>query len=134
MPNGYIETGLAQGWTAECFARDLANPSHCLRVAATTGRIVGVAHAIDRGSTGYLWRLYVLSDMHGQGIGRALWEAAIAAFPVPFMRWEASVIVCNPALHFYQRLGFRVVREAPWTAFGYTVPLAYLDWVPSDGQ
>ena len=133
VPPGYIENGLAQGWAAERFAQDLADPIQRLLVAATKTRIVGVVHAIDREGIGYLWRLYLLREARGGGTGRALWEAALAAFPAPFPRWEASVIVGNPALRFYQRLGFRVLREEPWTAYGHTVPLAYLEWAPTAG-
>lgn len=128
VPDGYIEAGLAQGWTHEHFAQSLANPSYRVHVAEEEGRVVGVAQAaLDTAGTGHLWRLYLLRETRGRGVGRALWAATIAAFAPAPARWETSVIAGNPALAFYARLGFRVTREGTWSAHGYEVPLTNLE-------
>lgn len=115
VPAGYVEAGLAQGWTAEHFAESLANPAYRVLVAEDAGWVVGVAQAaIGRDGTGHLWRLYLLREARGCGLGRALWEAVVAAF--------------------YQRLGFRVTRAGTWAAYGYEVPLTYLTRESAPGK
>jgi ribosomal protein S18 acetylase RimI-like enzyme len=135
VPDGYVEAGLAQGWTAEHFAESLANPAYRVLVAEDAGWVVGVAQAaIGRDGTGHLWRLYLLREARGCGFGRALWEAVAAAFSASPTRWETSVVVGNPALAFYQRLGFRVTRAGTWAAYGYEVPLTYLTRESAPGK
>ena len=127
VPDGYIEAGLAQSWTHDHFAQSLANPAYRVHVAAEDGRVVGVAQATrDTAGVGHLWRLYLLREARGRGVGRALWATTIASFAPSPARWETSVIAGNPALTFYERLGFRVVGQGTWSAYGYGVPLIYL--------
>ena len=77
-------------------------------VAEIDGKIVGFS---DMDSTGYLGRLYVHKDHQGQGIGKALCDAAEQAVSVPRYTLHSSVT----AKPFYEKRGYRTVemRQMP---------------------
>jgi len=79
------------------------------------GRVRGFAvagPARDDAPAGYpteLYALYVDRDVHGRGIGRALFEACRAATgDAPLALW---VLERNPSRAFYDRMGGRVVAR-----------------------
>jgi ribosomal protein S18 acetylase RimI-like enzyme len=91
-----------------------ATPSSRLRVALDAdGGVVGYAVTGRAATRGYLQRLAVLPDQHGQGIGSALVVDGLRWLG----RWGARDVLVNTqegnqaAVRLYQRLGFRLQPE-----------------------
>lgn len=59
-----------------------------------------------------LHKLYVDPDYHGQGYGQMLMEHVQRLLPVNCSGIELQVNKSNPALAFYERLGFSIEKEA----------------------
>ncbi|MGI8857314.1 MAG: GNAT family N-acetyltransferase [Thermomicrobiales bacterium] len=57
-----------------------------------------------------LWHLYVASHQRGQGVGRTLIEAVVAAARDADMRcvWLETSNLAYPAIQFYRRVGFNL--------------------------
>ena len=66
----YVQAGLAKWWSAE--ATSPAIRQGRLTVAELDGEVVGMASVGREEDHLVLWRLYVLPEHHGQGIGSAL--------------------------------------------------------------
>jgi ribosomal protein S18 acetylase RimI-like enzyme len=124
VPDGYLDDGLARAWAREGFAQALADPKVRLLVADLNGSVVGMAQPgwSDEGIAA-LWRLYLRQDQRGQGLGRRMWQAIIADLPAHLRTLRTSVVRGNPALRFYQRLGFGIIHEGSPEYAGYGVPL-----------
>ena len=61
-----------------------------------------------------LYVIYILANQHGQGIGRELVRTlARSLIQAGFTNMLVWVLVGNPALHFYQRLGGQYVTSKP---------------------
>jgi ribosomal protein S18 acetylase RimI-like enzyme len=79
-------------------------------VAEQDGALVGFAAWTHRrwNRRTELWHLYVAPAWRGQGIGRALIDAAVAAARESAMRcvWLETSNLAYPAIRFYERLGF----------------------------
>ena len=79
-------------------------------VAEQVGSIVGFAAFTHRhwNRRTELWHLYVAPHLRGQGVGRALVEAAVAAARDADMRcvWLETSNLAYPAIQFYRRVGF----------------------------
>jgi SAM-dependent methyltransferase/ribosomal protein S18 acetylase RimI-like enzyme len=127
-PDGYITEGFARAWTHEGFVRSLANPQVRLLVAEGAGQIVGMAQLgwTDEGIA-HLWRLYLRQDQRRQGLGQRLWAAITADLPAHIRTYRTSVMRGNPALRFYERLGFGVTHSADELYLGYLVPLVFIE-------
>jgi ribosomal protein S18 acetylase RimI-like enzyme len=82
--------------------------------------VVGFVHAIVDGDCGSLLRAYVHPDDRGEGIGRALVDAALDAFRDRGCdRAEAMVLARNdPGNAFYRTLGFEHVNTDTTTIGG----------------
>lgn len=132
-PDDYITEGFARAWTHEGFVRSLANPQVRLLVAELNGEIVGMAQlGWTHEGIAHLWRLYVRQDQRGQGLGQRLWAAITADLPPHIRTFRTSVMRGNPALRFYERLGFGVTHSADELYLGYLVPLVFIER-PVDG-
>lgn len=85
-----------------------------IQVAKDNSKVVGIASA----SNGELRQLYVLPKYQGQGIGLAL----MARYEV------SSVYVANyvPAVDFYKKNGFKIVREEVRTFESISIPTYYM--------
>lgn len=79
-------------------------------VAEQAGTIVGFAAFTHRrwNRRTELWHLYVAPHRRGQGVGRTLVEAVIAAAREAEMRcvWLETSNLAYPAIQFYRRIGF----------------------------
>ncbi|HET7303599.1 MAG TPA: GNAT family N-acetyltransferase [Segeticoccus sp.] len=71
----YIQAGLAKWWTEE--ATVPAIRAGRVTVAELDGRVVGVATVGPREGHLVLWKLYVLPELQGRGIGSALLGAVL---------------------------------------------------------
>lgn len=100
---------LARIYSPENLAQEIAD-GHCFWLAEVRDEPLGYASGYREGRTIWLKKLYVLPQCQGQGVGRALMNAVIAAFlPAD----EVRLFVNNgnlAAQRFYERCGF--VRAA----------------------
>ncbi|MFB9237875.1 GNAT family N-acetyltransferase [Plantactinospora siamensis] len=67
---GYITHGLETWWSAEAIRRSLANTT--VLVAEDDGAVVGTGNIDVRGECPVIWKLYVVPEAQGAGIGSAL--------------------------------------------------------------
>lgn len=86
---------------------------HCFWIARDRQGDAGFAAAYREGETIWLKKLYIAPDRQGSGLGSRLISIAEQHFaPAAVM----SLFVKNdnaPAIGFYKRLGFSIVREEP---------------------
>jgi ribosomal protein S18 acetylase RimI-like enzyme len=79
-------------------------------VAEQAGSVVGFAAFTHRrwNRRTELWHLYVAPHLRGQGVGRTLVEAVLAAAREAGMRcvWLETSNLAYPAIQFYRRVGF----------------------------
>ncbi|MFQ1003595.1 GNAT family N-acetyltransferase [Modestobacter sp. SSW1-42] len=64
----YVERDLAAHWSPAALERALAEA--LLLVAEDDGRVVGVVEVGEHDGVPTMWRLYLLPDRHGGGVGR----------------------------------------------------------------
>jgi ribosomal protein S18 acetylase RimI-like enzyme len=61
-----------------------------------------------------MWKLYVLPEHQGRGIGKALLDGAIGALPAATDQLLLDVLAGNQqAIRFYRRNGFEEARRTP---------------------
>ena len=61
-----------------------------------------------------MWKLYVLPEYQGRGVGKALLDAAIEALPDGTDHLLLDVLVTNePAIGFYRKQGFGRAERTP---------------------
>jgi GNAT superfamily N-acetyltransferase len=109
----YVAMGLAKWWTT-----DAVIPS--IRVGRTLvaeqdGEVVAMAAYGTQGEDLVLWKLYVLPESHGHGIGRRLLATVVErAVALGHTRLVVSHVDGNDqGNRFYERNGFRITeREA----------------------
>jgi GNAT superfamily N-acetyltransferase len=58
-----------------------------------------------------LHKLYLDPDFKGQGLGKSLLEDVIKQVPKEIKQLELNVNKQNPALAFYKKMGFTILRE-----------------------
>ena len=94
-------------------------------VAEVADQIVGFAScgaAMEEGYDGEVYALYLLKSQHGNGIGKALFEAALEALRLQGKRriivW---VLALNPTRTFYQHMGGVQTLEKPIEIGGATL-------------
>ena len=80
-------------------------------VAVSGGEVIGHAFAaVAENGVLILHRLYIAPERQGSGVGSALVDAVVAAFPgAKFMSLEVEQ-GSRKAIRFYERKGFRIVR------------------------
>lgn len=108
------QTGLDQSDTESLndLAQQLAWDSDLVMVAEKDGRVVGVVVGTIDGARAYFYRLAVLPEMQGSGIGRELVSAIEKRFK---QRGVNNVLImvnqANPeVLPFYLSLGYEVQK------------------------
>jgi ribosomal protein S18 acetylase RimI-like enzyme len=101
----YVQAGLAKWWSAE--ATSPAIRQGRLTVAQLDGEVVGMASVGREEDHLVLWRLYVLPEHHGQGIGSALLRTVLEEADGRYAEIRLSYTEGNtPAAHFYRSRGF----------------------------
>lgn len=124
-PAGFVRAVLRAGYDRERLLRGLVDPARDAFVAVREGRVVGYADAKEReGGLAELLRIYVDPGEQGRGAGHALLEAVLAATRARgARRLEAGVDLENaPALRWYARQGFRVVRRDTFSVGRWSRP------------
>jgi ribosomal protein S18 acetylase RimI-like enzyme len=106
----YIADGLARWWSAEAIRRSLEDTT--VLVAEHNGSVVGVGNLDLRGEVPIIWKLYVLPETQGTGVGSALLRelcGRAGSRPVRLEYTDGN----TPAAHFYTTHGFTELRRAP---------------------
>lgn len=80
-------------------------------LATDKGIPVGTARLLEQGATGKIGRVAVLPSHRGQGLGRALVEAAVAVLASRPHLTQAKLGAQTHAIGFYESLGFTAVGD-----------------------
>jgi len=106
-------TKLAAGWhTPEKLVSETETDKVCSLLALDKGRIVGHALMYEPNPRIiHLARLYLDHDYHEQGIGKALLNAAIAAYPHAHLAYLEVYEPNLRAVAFYKAQGFGIVAK-----------------------
>jgi GNAT superfamily N-acetyltransferase len=103
--------------------------------AVVDDRIIGFANGgksrnTDTQYAGELYAIYLLKEFHKRGIGRKLFDSVVAQLSsqhqLPFFTW---VLADNPALHFYQQAGGKVVGEQLENFDGSSLKELQIAWI-----
>lgn len=109
----YVASGLAQWWSDEAVRVSIASTTTWVAVD-DEGRVVGIGNLDLRAETPTIWKLYVLPDTQGTGVGRALLEQLVSAVPPDRGRVILEYVDGNDrAATFYARQGFTEVEREP---------------------
>jgi GNAT superfamily N-acetyltransferase len=102
----YVAMGLAKWWTSDVVTRSIRMGRTI--VAVKDDEVVGVATFGTQDDAFVLWKLYVLPDHHGHGIGSRLMDAVVErAREAEHERIILSYVEGNElAAGFYARHGF----------------------------
>lgn len=102
----YVAMGLAKWWTSDVVTRSIRMGRTI--VAVKDDEVVGVATFGTQDDAFVLWKLYVLPDHHGHGIGSRLMDAVVErAREAGHERIILSYVEGNQlAAGFYTRQGF----------------------------
>ena len=107
----YVAHGLARWWSLEAVRRGIERRGTFVAVAGDD--VVGTATVGDLDGSPVLWKLYVLPELHGCGIGSALLGAVVESLPVDARRLQLPCANGNTrARRFYRRRGFVEVDRA----------------------
>jgi len=91
-------------------------------VAESDGEIMGYAFFSSdlSGKDVYIESLYIHLNFQGKGIGKQLLTAGIAKFKEP-ATLSLTVYKGNPNIAFYEREGFKVIKENSGDFYGHPV-------------
>lgn len=117
VPEEFIVDGLAQWWSLEAVERGIR---YGITLVAYEGeQLVGMAGLGREGGFWMMWKLYVLPEHQGKGVGRALLDAAIEALPEGTTELTLPVLVTNEkAIGFYRSQGFGDPVKTPARELG----------------
>ncbi len=105
---------ITNAWhSLENLSAQLGREGGTFLVALVGSDIIGTSSArIEPDRAALLTRLYVLPQYQGVGIGRTLLQVTLACFPqAPVARLEVES-QNEPAIAFYERMGFFLQRQA----------------------
>ncbi|GAA1613457.1 hypothetical protein GCM10009789_79620 [Kribbella sancticallisti] len=106
------DAGLAAWWSPEAVERGI---SEGITLVALDGeRVVGMAGLGREADFWVLWKLSVLPEYQGRGVGQALLDGAIAVLPDGSTQLLLDVLVTNEAaITFYRKHGFGAQARTP---------------------
>ena len=126
----FITDGIAQWWSREVVEWGIRNG--ITLVAAEGDDLVGMVGLGPEGDSWVMWKLYVLPEHQGKGIGTALLDAAIAALPEGTTELLLDVLVTNEkAIGFYRAHGFTEARATPDRDLGVDLMWMVIDLQPT---
>lgn len=105
---------ITNAWhSLENLSAQLGRDSGAFLVALVGEEIIATSSArLERDHAALLTRLYVLPRYQGIGVGRTLLQVTLACFPqAPVARLEVES-QNEPAIAFYERMGFFLQRQA----------------------
>lgn len=112
----FVVDGLAQWWSPEAVERGIRTGITLIALDDTDDedQVVGMVGLGREGDFWVMWKLYVLPEHQGRGVGKALLDAAIAALPDGTDQLLLDVLVANEsAIGFYRKQGFRQAERTP---------------------
>jgi len=128
----YIEHGLASWWSVEATERSLRDTA--VVVAVEEGRVVGMGNVDLRGKTPTIWKLYVLAEMRGAGVGTALLNALLERISDSADGVRLEYADGNDrAARFYARRGFVETNREPGDRPGWPETVWARNPVPGTG-
>jgi ribosomal protein S18 acetylase RimI-like enzyme len=108
----FIADGLAKYWSPEAVEWGVRNG--ITLVADEDGQLVGMVGVGREDDFYVMWKLYVLPDHQGKGVGKALLDAAIEALPAGTTELLLDVLIGNEkAIGFYRANGFGEAARTP---------------------
>lgn len=108
------------------WTRDVVLAQQRVWVAEIDGRVVGYAALCE----GFLTNLYVEPGCQCRGVGAVLLARVKAAAPDGFSLWTFQPNLA--AIRFYERHGFRTVRETDGSGNEERVPDRLMHWQPDN--
>lgn len=125
----YIAHGLRTWWSLEALHRSLETTT-CL-VAEHGGELVGLGNIDLRGETPIIWKLYVVPEAQGSGVGSALMDGLLACVRAGPTSVRLEYLAGNDrAARFYAAKQFNEVGRDPSENSGWPE----LVWVQRDLQ
>jgi ribosomal protein S18 acetylase RimI-like enzyme len=122
----FIVDGLAVWWSPEAVERGIRNG--ITLVALDGEQVVGMVGLGREADFWVMWKLYVLPEYQGKGVGKALLDRAIAALPAGTTELLLDVLITNePAIGFYRKSGFGAAERTPGRDLGDKVMWMSLD-------
>jgi ribosomal protein S18 acetylase RimI-like enzyme len=108
FPDEYIEQSLERWWSGEYLKQAIKSEEHIVLVAEEGQDVIGVAQTQMRDdNSAMLWKLYVLKEHRGRGIGTSLIEESIRQFPSQIETYYTEYHSENKrAAAFYASRGF----------------------------
>lgn len=108
----YIASGLATWWSTQALLRSLDDTT--VLVATNGGQVVGLGNIDLRGAVPTIWKLYVLPQAQGSGVGSALLKALLNRIPAGTGSVQLEYVDGNErAAAFYTAKGFTELRREP---------------------
>lgn len=108
----FIADGLARYWSPEAVEWGIRNG--IALVADDGGQLVGMVGVGREDDFYVMWKLYVLPDHQGKGVGKALLDAVIESLPDGTTELLLDVLVANEkAIGFYRANGFSEAERTP---------------------
>jgi len=96
----------------ELLKEQMNDPKHHFLVMIEGDELLGYSHCIDQEETIKLSKLYFSPELQGRGYGKIMMSAIEEeAKARGFSILELCVNRGNPAQHFYERMGFKVLHE-----------------------
>lgn len=105
-------------YSIDALTQEIQDQNHQFWLASADGRDVGFASAYRDNDTIWIKKLYILPEMHGKGLGRALIKAAQEYFSLQKLALYVNEHN-NPAVESYRRMGFTIKEKVPVTMGPY---------------
>lgn len=107
----YVLANLQAWWTAESVRESIV--SYTTLVAEDDGAVVGTTTLGEFEGDSVVWKIYVLPDRQGTGVGQALMDAALKSVSADRDVLIEFVEGNERARAFYEKNGFRHERSEP---------------------
>jgi ribosomal protein S18 acetylase RimI-like enzyme len=115
----YVADGLRKRWSREATLNTLRNTTVVV-AQGPDGQLVGMGNVDLRPDVPVIWKLYVLPDAHGTGVGAALLHSLIDALPAGTAAVRLEYVDGNVrAERFYRKQGFVEFRRDPGEQSGW---------------
>ncbi|MGI5128069.1 N-acetyltransferase family protein [Pseudonocardia sp. CA-107938] len=109
----YVADGLAKFWTAESVLA-IVEDTRVVVAQDDSGAVVGMGNIDLRLETPVIWRLYVLPEQHGTGVGAGLMSTLLDLPPATTTAVRLEYMDGNTrAERFYRKQGFAEIGREP---------------------